>query len=731
MQWLIKLLFGLAVLGLAAAGQAQAVLEAKPAPLAKDIQNPQPYPMPWKVEGKDVLADVSFLLEKPAGKGGFITVKGEHFVKPDGSRFKIWGVNITFSGMTPPKEDAPAIAALLARFGINAVRTHHIDNANGILSRKGPSGEFDLAALDRFDFFVAELKKQGIYINLNLNVSRRWREADGVKDYAILGYGKGSTYFDQRLLELQKEYARALLTHKNPYTGNEYRNEPAVCTVELVNENSLLEAWNTSRLVGSDEAKGNETWRAIPLSYDKDLTAQYNTWLRQRLTADELAAIRKEAGVAKGAPVPRLNPKQFAAASTLRFHTEYEFYQEIERRFFDGMFALLKQDLGVRCPVIGNSIHSKRSPFQYLLPTAARFDAVDTHVYWNLVGKQNKVNGKIQPYYNNTPMVNSPEESTVVSLARSRLRGKPFTVSEVNHPLASDYFADGIPALAAYAAFQDWDGIYWFDFSQKSSEFWDTQAPRELDIRPNPVKMPQLAAGALLFLRGDVSPSRQPYERTLSREECIESLKVPYKFAPLYTPGFPARIALEHATFITALDQKDPNPYPPDSAFPIKSDTGELTWDVKNDRGVITISSPRAQGLLGFVKGSGAAAPNLKADVSADYCALTLTTMDRKKIAESSRLLLTAGARMELTGTKWDEKRHHLLTWGKLPIQIEPVGGTVSLTGIKDASAVEVQALDGAGRPIGQPFPAALAGQDWTIQLSSPATTWYLIQVKR
>jgi len=44
--------------------------------------------------------------------------------------------------------------------------------------------------------------------------------------------------------------SQQLLTHVNPYTGNAYINEPAVIMVEIVNENSLVEAWFDNRLLG-------------------------------------------------------------------------------------------------------------------------------------------------------------------------------------------------------------------------------------------------------------------------------------------------------------------------------------------------------------------------------------------------------------------------------------------------------------------------------------------------
>src|SRR4051812_46702013 len=76
--------------------------------------------------------DVSFLLGKdPAGKDGPIAIKDGHLVKPDGSRFRIWGVNLTGwtrgGTLLPPKDQAEAWAQALARVGVNCVRMHFLD----------------------------------------------------------------------------------------------------------------------------------------------------------------------------------------------------------------------------------------------------------------------------------------------------------------------------------------------------------------------------------------------------------------------------------------------------------------------------------------------------------------------------------------------------------------------------------------------------------------------------
>jgi len=240
----------------------------------------QPYSINWSAT-KEAVVDLSGFLDAPAGRDGFVAVKGKHLVKPDGTRFRIWGVNICGPLCFPEEDVARATADDLARMGINCVRFHHMDSnwgRNPFDRTRDDTRRLDPESLDRLDYFVAELKKRGIYTNLNLNVSRRFKDGDGVRDHELLGYGKSATYFNPRLIELQREYAEQLLTHRNVYTGNEYRQEPAVLVVEMVNENSVLEGWVSGRLVGRDVDEPG-TWTPIPVSYAEELTDLYNRWL--------------------------------------------------------------------------------------------------------------------------------------------------------------------------------------------------------------------------------------------------------------------------------------------------------------------------------------------------------------------------------------------------------------------------------------------------------------------
>jgi hypothetical protein len=202
------------------------------------------FPVDWTAEANSP-ADLSFLLDAPAGKDGQVRIADGHLVRGDGKRLRLWGVNVTMACALPAKENAPLMARRLAQSGVNCVRFHFLDvlAPRGLLdANRDDTRAFDPTQVDRLDFFVAELKKRGLYTNLNLNVAHPYKPGDGVRDSERLGFAKGLTYFDPRLLELQKEYARMLLTHRNPYTQSEYRREPAVAVVELLNENSLVES---------------------------------------------------------------------------------------------------------------------------------------------------------------------------------------------------------------------------------------------------------------------------------------------------------------------------------------------------------------------------------------------------------------------------------------------------------------------------------------------------------
>lgn len=235
-----------------------------------------PFVLPWD-DASPGVADMSGLLDPPAGRHGFIQVSADGHFQAGGRRIRFFGVNLSFAGGMPTHADAPKIAGRLAKFGVNVVRFHHLDTGawpNGIRDPAVPgSGGLHPEALDRLGFFLARLQERGLYANINLLVGRPFNAADGLpaeiepldwKDRHLVGF------FDARQLELQKDYARRLLTWKNPHTGQTLAADPAVAFVEINNEQGLVHGWlggNVDRL---------------PEVFLADLRRQWNDWLKAR-----------------------------------------------------------------------------------------------------------------------------------------------------------------------------------------------------------------------------------------------------------------------------------------------------------------------------------------------------------------------------------------------------------------------------------------------------------------
>jgi hypothetical protein len=659
--------------------------------------------------------DVSFLLDAPAGKHGFIQVKDGHLATGDGQRLRLWGVNITDwspgSRQIPSKEDAPFWASTLARFGVNCVRFQFLDleTPRGLLDgHRADTRALDPEALDRQDFFIAELEKKGIYIDFNLLVGRPFKSADGVEDANLLRQGsKGTSLYDHRLIELQKEYAQQLLGHLNPYTKLKYTGDPAVALVEINNENAL-----------------DIGYRAPSPFYLRELTEMYNQWLAKHRTPEEIAKLRALTAARPDAPVPLMQwHGQASSAPPPRFDAEAEFYNDVQHDYFVDMENYLKQSLGSKSLVIATADHSHSNSGYPVLLAESSMDVIDGHDYWQ----------HPEMYVRKSPMVNDPLNSTVVELSRSAIAATPYTVSEVNNPFPNDYDGEGIPILASYGLLQDWDGIMWYTFEPKMDPDWKSYVGDPFDISLDPVKMPELAQGALMFLRGDLEKARTTGQRSYSTHQVFDSMLLPGTERPYFTPGFPLDLPLEHEVRISSLSSLPTRSYPDTPApDPIVSDTHQLAWYTSPQKtGLVTVDSPRTQALIGFVRANGKFDSNLAVQVDNTFCTVLLSSLDEKPIAQASKLLLVAGGRVENTGQQWNSVGTDVTNWGSSPTLIEPVKGTLTLQHLNAARAVLLQPINGAGQPEGPALPFTKKGDGWIVSLGQPVTTWYEVVVQR
>jgi len=130
-----------------------------------------PFVIPAKPNVGSLIAVTSF--EPIKTDSDRLQADNGHFYR-GGKRVRLWGVNLSFGANLPRHEDAPYVAARLAAAGVNSVRCHHLDTARwprGLWNAKDGK-TITPEALDRLDYFIDQLTRYGICVNINLHVGR-------------------------------------------------------------------------------------------------------------------------------------------------------------------------------------------------------------------------------------------------------------------------------------------------------------------------------------------------------------------------------------------------------------------------------------------------------------------------------------------------------------------------------------------------------------------------------
>jgi Carbohydrate binding domain/Secretion system C-terminal sorting domain len=284
---------------------------------AQNFANGYSFVLPYNDSTSSVF--LPFFPKKAISDAERVSINGANFVMA-GKPYKFWGVNIVAGGAFPAKSVAPTIAGRLRKMGVNLVRFHHMDNnwgnSDNSLLFSSNTRSLNPTTLDRLDYLVSELKRNGIYSNINLNVSRAFTRADGVEGAdSIVDFCKGVTIFDPQLIDLQREYARQLLTHVNPYTQKTFAEDPSVAMVEMINENSLYGMWKDNALKPFAKG-GNLIQRHASL-----LDSLWNAFLIKKYTTQ---ANLQSAWTVAGGPVftERVSGGNFENGLNANFQTE-------------------------------------------------------------------------------------------------------------------------------------------------------------------------------------------------------------------------------------------------------------------------------------------------------------------------------------------------------------------------------------------------------------------------
>jgi hypothetical protein len=649
---------------------------AAPAQVRTDTTGWYPFqPRPIDFASK-VAPDASHLLDPPAGKHGFLTVRGDRFVFEDGTSARFWGANIVSGNLFKDHETARAAAARLARFGCNMVRFHGVDVEDLFNPAYDDTQHFSPQSLDRLDYLIYQLKEHGIYVNLGLLVFRNFKAGDGVRDWQavadkFIAGAKIAPYFDRRMIELQKKYAVDLYTHVNKYTGLRYCDDPAIAMSELINESSMF--WING-------------YGSVPASYIAELNDLYRAWAQARGIV-----VPAETSVPQGLRARNPDVLQFL------YDTQVAYFSEMR----DCLRAA-----GVRVPLAGSNFW-EAIPLD--LQSNLVMDYIDRHAYWD----HPQSGFGWDAGFDNRPMVKARNWNLVTWLAPQRGAGKPLMISEWNTAWINEYIAEGPLTMAAYGAFQGWDGLLTYCYFARGG--WADEITDNFDVGSWPHVFSTWPVAARIFLQGLVQPGRAPLPLMLRPDALGQA-----------TDDLPDRAGLRRRLAFAFLPPgaEAPAAILPEGGPAVTSDTGQLTWDA--DAGLITVDAPLCAARIGFASTPAKTGPVTFA-VSPEFAVVAVTALDDEPIPESKHLLITATARAENTGMVYGPGKTRALNPGHSPILMEPVRGEIRIAARHGKASAQAYPLDSSGRRLRGTALEAAQGQ-FVIPLQARAC-WYEVVV--
>jgi hypothetical protein len=492
-------------------------------------------------------------------------------------------------------------------------------------------------------------------------------------------------------------------------------------------------------------AQAHDPWENLGLSQTVDLTTDWKEFrfgftalqsdanARISLTVGEdkttvcLADIRLcpggQTGLLDGESIENGTVAVYSNLEVLeRVNDRLRFLTETEKRFFDGMRVFVKTELGVRSLVTGTIAFGPLGVF-----AQSDMDFIDSHSYWQHPRFPRRQWDQSDWLIDQIAMTDRPEQARLFAIASEKLAGKPFTLSEYNHPAPLDSQAECVPMVASFAAAQDWDGIWLFAYSHSGNE-WNRQIMSGFfDIDTNPSKWGFMNASAMLYRFGGIDPlpSFQPIP-LVDAADSINSLApawLAHRSNMLGVLGDKSKVRWQDM-----LSRRICGAYP---SIPLAGTTAPTTtgptridWTVESGKGVYFVTGRSGFVLSGDTKRFETVSKGKAALAAPGFAVMMVSTMDQKNLSDSKKILVTACGRCENTGMKFSADRTTVGTnWGIAPVQIEPVSGWVALP----AGAWTAVALKPDGTA-GKPAIVETKGGKPVLLLSGEQQTmWYLL----
>lgn len=595
--------------------------------------------------------------------------------------------------------------------GYNMIRMQGLDSI--LTAEVKASGDLNEERLDRFEYLVSRLKKAGIYFTLDMAyhsafMKGKWDEADQQ-------FMRERYLLDPEVRIHWERGVKALLTHRNPYTGMTLAQDPALATITLWNEQDLYVERGFFQNAAI-KPLADQRWREFLKKRYGNIDALQKAW------GNEAGGLRSfdDIGFEKNDPLGYGARGNDAGIFVYELEDEMtEWYEKTVRKIgYTGLTHHYDTVIRFRNCAVRN-----RSP------------VIAMHTYHNHPSSLSAVGAKM------------PQNGAIVTggaywrlAASARYLDRPLFVTENNFPFWGKYRHEAGLLYPAYSAFQGFGGI-----TAHCQPVISTLAypMASMFAGRDPIQRAGQVLGALLFARGDVSASTNAVkilltkdflfsgnnlQKKLGHEQSRLSLLCRFglgsEFPP--PPGLgsvsPARLSLlpigggeiamtsQAAGLVEAADPgsgewaeklrqsgilgADNKTSVADGVY--QTDTKEILMNTRDE--TLTLVTPRTEGAVvkdGRAVDLGAA----RLESSSVPASISLSSLDGAPLEKSSRILLIYSTDALNTDFETSEDRTTVVNFGTLPILMRTGMLTLSCRNAK-AGSMKLWALgiDGSRR---------------------------------
>ncbi len=676
-------------------------------------------------------------LDAPAGKHGRVLARPDGtfaFEKNPESPRRFYGVNLCGTSQYLDHEQADRFADRLARIGYNTVRIHHYESS---LVRGGTETvTLNPERLDQFDYLLAAFKKKGIYITTDLYVSRPvlareiWDDGEGrveMNDFKL------AVMVNDKAFANWQAFARNLLSHRNPYTGLTYAEDPALAWLSMINEGNV----------------GNFLGRIKSPRLKAECQQKWNEFLAQRYSS--MAAIREAWGrdpggdlAARSVPLVTI-PWKSDDSPAIR--DAAAFCAALDLAVVQRMKAFLRDEL--HCQALVTNMNAWTNP---LANQAARaqYDYVDDHFYIDHPHFLDRRWALPSSCPNTSPIVAGAPGGC--SSCFVRLFDRPFVISEYNYSGPGRFRGVGGILTGCLGALQDCGAIWRFAFSHTRDNLFKASTAGYFDVGTDPLNQIAERAALCLYLRGDMRPAPHKVTIALNAHNLLTQQTSSRKVVPEWS-------LLAHLTRVgTSLtgdqpigaDLVLPVGLPADKTSaqmliqdPYADDAGSKILDAMRARGwlkgnvtdlpakrfhsetqELLIDAPRDMMVIDTARTAGGYGPEGEtirtsaATVTLDksFATVWISSLDAQPIRTSKRLLLCHLTDLQNTGAMFGEKDcRTLYSWGQLPHLVRAGEATVRIRLAQPQPAV-VYAISPSGKRM-EKVPATTENGELVVKL--------------